>query len=145
MADVSSRVIVTAVGARRSLYLQDMAFKNKATESKLQNLSTIGSDLFLGKYFEVLHASAENIRDAKETQHLRGKDSDPASKKRKFDHSTRSDARGSEASASKVPKRTVNKGTDNRSFKKRSKYQEKTAASFKKSDSNQLGFRASKY
>lgn len=31
MADVSSRVIVTAVGARRSLYLQDMAFKNKAT------------------------------------------------------------------------------------------------------------------
>lgn len=102
MADVSSRVIVTAVGARRSLYLQDMAFKNKATESKLQNLSTIGSDLFLGKYFEVLHGSAENIRDAKETQHLRGKDSDPASKKRKFDHFTRSDARGSEASASKI-------------------------------------------
>ncbi len=62
MADVTSRVIVTAVGARRSLYLQDMAFKNKATESKLQNLSTIGSDLFLGKYFDVLHSSAENKR-----------------------------------------------------------------------------------
>lgn len=43
------------------------------------------------------------------------------------------------------PKRVVSKGTDNRTFKKRSNYQEKTAASFKKSDSNQLGFRASKY
>lgn len=34
----------------------------------------------------------------------------------------------------------VSKGTDNRSFKKRSNYQENTAASFK-SDSNQLGSR----
>lgn len=143
MADVTSRVIVTAVGARRSLYLQDMAFKNKATESKLQNLSTIGSDLFLRKYFDVLHSSAESIRDAKETQHLRGKDNYAASKKRKFVQ--RGDARLNEASASKVPKRTGSKGTENRNFKKRNNYHDKSAAAPKKSDNNQLGFRAPKY
>jgi hypothetical protein len=60
MAGVTSRVIVTAVGGRRrhNLYLQDIAFMSKATESKLQNLSTIGPNVFLGKYFEVLHTSA---------------------------------------------------------------------------------------
>ena len=71
MADVTSRVLVNAVTARRGLYLQDMMFKNKATENKLSTLSAIGPQLFMGKFFDVLHSSAENIRDAKETQHLR--------------------------------------------------------------------------
>lgn len=52
-----------AVGAGQSLYLQDKAFKNTASESKLQN--KLCSDLFLEMYFEVLNASAENKRDAK--------------------------------------------------------------------------------
>lgn len=52
-----------AVGARQSLYLQDIAFKNTASEYKLQN--QLCSDLFLEMYFKVLNASAENKRDAK--------------------------------------------------------------------------------
>jgi hypothetical protein len=48
-----------------------MSFKNKSTENKLKQLSTLGPNLFAGKFFDLLHDSAENIRDAKETQHLR--------------------------------------------------------------------------
>lgn len=75
---------MTAIGARRSLYLQEMAFKNQATKSNLQKISTIDSDLFLGKYFVVLQANVVNIRDLKENQRL-------------------SDARGSKESTSRVP------------------------------------------
>jgi hypothetical protein len=42
-----------------------------STENKLKQLSTLGPNLFAGKFFDLLHDSAENIRDAKETQHLR--------------------------------------------------------------------------
>jgi hypothetical protein len=48
-----------------------MSFKNKSTENKLKQLSTLGPNLFASKFFDLLHDSAENIRDAKETQHLR--------------------------------------------------------------------------
>ena len=41
MADVVSRILVTSVASRRSLYLQDMTFKNSATEKKLSTLSTV--------------------------------------------------------------------------------------------------------
>ena len=71
MADVVSRLSVNAVNSRRNAHLQEMAFKNKSTENKLSKLSTLGPKLFGGKYFEVLHDSADNIRDARETQHLR--------------------------------------------------------------------------
>ncbi|XP_062618133.1 uncharacterized protein LOC134279736 [Saccostrea cucullata] len=71
MADVTARVMLNSVTMRRGLYLKDMAFKNKATENKLLCQSAIGPKLFGGKFFEVLHSSAENLRDAKETQHLR--------------------------------------------------------------------------
>jgi hypothetical protein len=46
-----------------------MSFKNKSTENKLKQLSTLGPNLFAGKFFDLLHDSAANIRDAKETQH----------------------------------------------------------------------------
>lgn len=71
MADATARVMLNSVTMRRGLYLKDMAFKNKATENKLLRQSAIGPKLFGGKFFEVLHSSAENLRDAKETQHLR--------------------------------------------------------------------------
>jgi hypothetical protein len=42
-----------------------MSFKNKSIENKLKQLSTLGPNLFAGKFFDLLHDSAENIRDAK--------------------------------------------------------------------------------
>ena len=71
MADVSARIAANSVSARRSLYLRDMAFKNKATEKKLLCMSTLGPNIFGGKFFEVLQGSADNLRNAKETQHTR--------------------------------------------------------------------------
>ena len=71
MADVSARIAANSVAARRSLYLRDMAFKNKATEKKLLCMSTLGPNIFGGKFFEVLQGSADNLRNAKETQHTR--------------------------------------------------------------------------
>lgn len=71
MTDVSSRLIINSVSSRRNLHLQEMGFKNPSTEGKLRRLSTLGSNIFGGQYFELLHDSAENIRDARETQHLR--------------------------------------------------------------------------
>lgn len=72
MADVTSRMLVGAVAARRAIHIEDLAFKNKATENKLLVQTTLNPKLFCGKYFDILHASAESMRDAKETQHLRG-------------------------------------------------------------------------
>jgi hypothetical protein len=37
----------------------------------MRRLSTLGPNIFAGKFFDLLHDSAENISDAKETQHLR--------------------------------------------------------------------------
>jgi hypothetical protein len=101
MADVTSRVMLNPVTAR-SFYLKDMAFKNKATEDKLLRQSAISPKLFGGKFFEVLHSSAENLRDAKETQHLR--DSRRKDLKRKSD-----DSRGSKSSDRSYPSSTKKK------------------------------------
>lgn len=56
-----SRVIATAIAERRSLHLQDLVFKNKATKSRLHTLSTNSSDMCLRKYFGVIimYTSAE--------------------------------------------------------------------------------------
>lgn len=91
MADVNARIMLNCVTMRRGLYLKDMAFKNKSTVNKLLRQSAIGPKLFGGKFFEVLHSSAENLRNAKETQHLR--DLKQRDLKRKSD-----DLRGSKAS-----------------------------------------------
>ena len=141
MADATSRIIVGAVGARRSLYLQDMAFKNKATETKLLNMSTLGSDIFLGKFFDVLHSSAENIRDAKETQHLRSsKPSNSTNLKRK-----NVEQRQDEASASKYPKRGIEDKTNQRKSRSRPNRRDNNSATQNKSkETQQLGFRPSK-
>uniref|UniRef100_A0A8W8IEM8 Reverse transcriptase domain-containing protein n=1 Tax=Magallana gigas TaxID=29159 RepID=A0A8W8IEM8_MAGGI len=72
MADVTSRILVGAVAARRAIHIEDLAFKNNAAENKLLVQTTLNPKLFCGKYFDILHASAESMRDAKETQHLRG-------------------------------------------------------------------------
>jgi hypothetical protein len=71
MADVTSRILVRAVAARRAIHVEDLAFKNKATENKLLVQSTLNPKLFCRKYFDILYSSAESLRDAKETQHLR--------------------------------------------------------------------------
>ena len=56
---------------------------------------TLGNKLFCGNYFDILHSSAENLRDAKETQHLikqvSNRDaSTESSNKRKGDHQNQS-------------------------------------------------------
>ena len=66
MADVKSLILVGAVAARRFIHIEDLAFNNNATGNKLLNFK-----LFCGKYFDILYSSAESIRDANETQHLR--------------------------------------------------------------------------
>ena len=71
MSDVTARIAVNSVKCRRILHIKEMSFKNKSTENKLKQLSTLCPNLFAGKFFDLLHDSAENIRDAKETQHLR--------------------------------------------------------------------------
>jgi ubiquitin C-terminal hydrolase len=71
MSDVTARIAVNSVKCRRFLHIKEMSFKNKSTENKLKQLSTLGPNLFVGKFFDLLHDSAENLRDAKETQHLR--------------------------------------------------------------------------
>lgn len=71
MADVICRLLVNSVASRRAAHVSEMLFKNKNTEDKLLALSTLGPKLFGGEFFNILHESAENIRDAKETQFLR--------------------------------------------------------------------------
>lgn len=71
MAAVNARVMLNSVTMRRGLYLKNMAFKNEATKNKLLRQSEIGPKLFGGKCFVALYSSAENLWDAKETQHLR--------------------------------------------------------------------------
>lgn len=71
MADVTSRILVGAVATRRSIHIEDLAFKNKATENKFLVQSTLNHMLFCGNYFDILHSNAESLRDAKETQNLR--------------------------------------------------------------------------
>ena len=66
-----THIAVNSVKCRRILHIKEMSFKIKSTENKLKQLSTLGPNLFAGKFFDLLHDSAENIRDAKETQHLR--------------------------------------------------------------------------
>lgn len=71
MADVTSRILVGAVSARRFIHIEDLAFKNKATENKFLVQSTLNPMLFCVNYFDILYSSAESLRNAKETQHLR--------------------------------------------------------------------------
>ena len=71
MADTTSRIAISTVTARRSLYLKDMDFRNRATENKLLNMSALGPNIFGGRFFDILHGSAENLRNARETQHVR--------------------------------------------------------------------------
>ena len=70
MADVTGRIALNSVTSRRSLKLRDLKFKHKATGNKLMRLPTLGPSIFGGKFFEVVHASAEHLRDAKETQQV---------------------------------------------------------------------------
>ena len=140
MADATSRIIIGTVGARRNLYLQDMAFKNKATEQKLLNMSTVGSEIFHGKFFDTLHSSAENLRDAKETQHLRNRRTQSSSdnqKKRKYEGNDQQD---DDKPASKYPKTGDSSKKHFRSRSKSKRGQDRSA----KGNDNQLGFRTPK-
>lgn len=47
MADVTSRVLVGAVAARRSIHIKDLAFKYKTTENKRLVQSTLNPVLFV--------------------------------------------------------------------------------------------------
>ena len=81
MTDVTGRIALNSVTSRRSLKLRDLRFKHKATGIKLMRLPTLGPNIFGGRFFEVLHGSADNLRDAKETQQVSFKN--PVSTKRK--------------------------------------------------------------
>lgn len=47
MADVTSRILVGAVAARRSIHIKDLAFKYKTTENKRHVQSTLNSVRFM--------------------------------------------------------------------------------------------------
>lgn len=47
MADVTSRILVGAVAARRSIHIKDLAFKYKATENKRLVQSNLNPVLFV--------------------------------------------------------------------------------------------------
>lgn len=47
MADVTSRILVGAVAARRSIHIKDLAFKYKATGNKRLVQSTLNPVLFV--------------------------------------------------------------------------------------------------
>ncbi|CAC5417301.1 unnamed protein product [Mytilus coruscus] len=68
MADLSGRIMANSVLRRRKLFLKNVNFISKSTEKKLLKLPVFGSQLFNGKYFDTLHTSAENLRDARETR-----------------------------------------------------------------------------
>ncbi|CAG2220561.1 unnamed protein product [Mytilus edulis] len=70
MADLSGRIMANSVLSRRKLFLKNVNFISKSTEKKLLKLPVFGSQLFNGKYFDTLHTSAENLRDARETQNV---------------------------------------------------------------------------
>ncbi|CAC5369878.1 unnamed protein product [Mytilus coruscus] len=95
MADMTSRIIANSVINRRKIFLKNVDFSSKATSAKLLNLPLNGAQLFGGKYFDTLHSSAENIRDAKETQNVYrssfvpgGPKFDEGSRKRKYQDSS---------------------------------------------------------
>lgn len=87
MADVTFSILVDPVAARRSIQIKDFAFENKTTENNFLVQSTV--DLFCGIYFDILHLSAESLRNAKDTKHLRiskqrdGSTSGPARKRKR--------------------------------------------------------------
>lgn len=70
MADLTGRIMANSVMTRRKLFLRNVDFISKATEQKLLNLPILGNQLFNGQYFDTLHTSAENLRDARETQNV---------------------------------------------------------------------------
>ena len=138
MADVTSRIIVGSVAARRSIHIEDLAFKNKATENKLLMQPTLGNKLFCGNYFDILHSSAENLRDAKETQHLikqvSNRDaSTESSNKRKGDHQNQS--RDNQSYKRRKFNRSRDSGSQN------SKTDRYSDSRRKGSNQNQSGFR----
>lgn len=47
MADVTSRILVGAVAARRSIHIKDLAFKYKTTENKRLVQTTLNPVLFV--------------------------------------------------------------------------------------------------
>ena len=141
MADVTSRIIVGSVAARRSIHIEDLAFKNKATENKLLMQPTLGNKLFCGNYFDILHSSAENLRDAKETQHLikqvSNRDaSTESSNKRKGDHQNQS--RDNQSYKRRKFNRSRDSGSQN------SKTDRYSDSRRKGSNQNQSGFRPPK-
>jgi hypothetical protein len=60
MTDVTSRIMVDSVVARRSIHIGDLAFRSKAMENKIFEQSTLNPELFCGKSFDILHSSAES-------------------------------------------------------------------------------------
>ena len=70
MADLTARIISNSVLSRRKVFLKNVNFTSKATGKKLMQLPVFGIQLFNGQYFDTCHTSAENMRDAKETQNV---------------------------------------------------------------------------
>lgn len=71
MAYVTFRISVGAVTARKSIHIEDLALKKKKWK---QTSCTDNSESYtvFGKYFNILHSSAESLRAAKDTQHPTG-------------------------------------------------------------------------
>jgi hypothetical protein len=70
MADLTARIMANSFLCRPKVFLKNVDFSSKATEKKLLQLPIFGGQLFNGQYFDSLHTSAENLRDARETQNM---------------------------------------------------------------------------
>lgn len=70
MAYVTFRISVGAVTARKSIHIEDLALKKKWKQTSCTDNSE--SYTVFGKYFNILHSSAESLRAAKDTQHPTG-------------------------------------------------------------------------
>lgn len=147
MSDVVSRIAVGTVNSRRFLHVKEMSFKNSSTEDKLLSQSTLGPDLFGGKFFDLLHDSADNIRDAKETQHLRK--SEVRSKDNKHDKKPDLKRKRDIDERPNVHEDFKKPRTVNTTFRKTKKHpsdrnQKTDNSSYQKKGQGQLGFRPPK-
>ncbi|CAC5424143.1 unnamed protein product [Mytilus coruscus] len=116
MADMTSRIIANSVINRRKIFLKNVDFSSKATSAKLLNLPLNGAQLFGGKYFDTLHSSAENIRDAKETQNVYrssfvpgGPKFDEGSRKRKYQDPSNQNKEEKDLFYGKIPPKKISR------------------------------------
>lgn len=131
MADLTGRIMANSVMCRRKVFLRNVDFISKATEQKLLRLPMLGNQLFNGQYFNTLHTSAENLRDARETQNVYSNTSFDKSYKNKDDRKRKIDSL-EQHSASKYAKTTPSASGNSNHFHKKDNFRFESARQDKK-------------